>query len=247
MAKRIKVVIPIPMNEHTRDIVESQIPAELVRPGFDVVFAGSKRLMSLANSYYDMGIMEMILLEAGMQAEAEGYDALCINTVSDSALYSLRSRLTIPVISPGQSAFHIACMLGHKFSIVTMWDEWFPLYRKTLKDYGLEGRCASVRSIKTRPDLKELLSGKEDIVFAKLEEQARRAIDEDGADVIVLGSTTMHQSHRYLAEHLPVPVINPGVVAYKLCEMFLELGLSHSKHAFPSPETLQDERLFPPA
>ncbi len=244
MSRRIKVIIPIPLGEHTRALVESQLPAELVRPGFEVEFVGSNRLATLADSYYDMAIMEMIVLEAGMRAEAEGFDAVCINTVSDSALYALRSRLSIPVIAPGQSAFHVACMLGHRFSVVTMWDQWFPLYRKTIRDYGLQGRLASLRSIDTRPDLQELLAGKEEVVFGRLEEQSRRAIADDGADVIVLGSTTMHQSHRYLAERLPVPVVNPGVVAYKLCEVFLELGMSHSKTAFPAPETVQDDKLF---
>jgi len=244
MTKRIKVIFPVPLNEHTRAMVESQIPPEFVAPGFECEFVGSKRLMSLGQSYYDLSIMEMIVLEAGMQAEAEGFDAVCINTVSDSALYALRSRLRIPVIAPGQAAFHVACMLGHKFSILSMWDEWFPMYRKTLREYGLENRLASMRSIRTRPDVQELLAGKEDFVFAKLEAEARRAMSEDGADVIVLGSTTMHQSHHYLAAHLPIPVINPGVVAYKLCEMFLSLGLSHAKTAFPGPETVQDDQLF---
>jgi len=245
--KRIKVIFPTPLNEHTREMIEAQIPPEFIRPGFTCEFVGSKRLMTLANSYYDMSIMEMIVLEAGMAAEDEGFDAVCINTVSDSALYALRARLNIPVLSPGQSAFHIACMLGHKFSIITMWDPWFPLYKKTIADYGLQGRLASVRSIDTRPDVQELLEGKEEIVFAKLEAEARRAMEEDGADVIVLGSTTMHQSYAYLKENLPIPVLNPGVIAYKLCEIFLDLGLSHSKRAFPSPELLQDEALFPPS
>ena len=80
---------------------------------------------------------------------------------------------------------------------------------------------------------------------AILEQEGLKAIEEDKASVIVLGSTTMHQSHHYLQEKLPVPVINPGVVAYKLCELLLELGLSHSKLAYPDPETLQDENLFP--
>jgi allantoin racemase len=245
--RRIKIIFPVPLNEHTRAMVEAQIPPELVRPEFEVQFVGSKRLMTLADSYYDMAIMEMIVLEAGMKAEEEGFAAVCINTVSDSALAALRARLSIPVLSPGQSAFHAACMLGHKFSILTMWDPWVPLYRKTLKEYGLEQRLASIRSIDTRPDVQELLEGKEEVVFGKLERAARLAIDEDGADVIVLGSTTMHQSHRHLAGALEVPVINPGLVAYKLCELFLELGLSHSKKAYPSPERVQDELLFPAA
>ncbi|MEQ8387754.1 MAG: aspartate/glutamate racemase family protein [Alphaproteobacteria bacterium] len=244
--KRVKIIFPVPLNEHTRGMVEPQIPPEMVRPEFEIEFVGSKGLMSLASSYYDMLIMEMIVFEAGLKSEEEGFDCVCINTVSDSALAALRSRLTIPVIGPGQSAFHTAAMLGKKFSIISMWDEWFPMYRKSLREYGLEDKVASLRSINTRPDVQELLAGKEEIVFGKLEEQARKAIDEDGADVIVLGSTTMHQSHKYLSEKLPVPVINPGQIAYKLCEVFLELGLSHSKKAFPTPEKPQDDHIFAP-
>ncbi|MGH8248783.1 MAG: aspartate/glutamate racemase family protein [Gammaproteobacteria bacterium] len=245
MARRIKIIFPVPMNEQTRGLIESQIPPEYIRPEFDVQFVGSKRLTTLANSYYDMYIMDTIVIEAGVAAEAEGFSAVCINTVSDSGLAALRSRLRIPVVGPGQASFHLACTLGHRFSILTMWEPWLPLYRKTLKDYGLEHKCASIRHIDTRPDVQALLQGKEDVVFEKLEAAGRRAIDEDGADVIVLGSTTMHQSHRHLADRLPVPIVNPGLVAYKLCEMLLELGLSHSKRAFPDPETLQDANLFP--
>ena len=245
MSHRIKVIFPVPMSEHTRELIETQIPTEFINSNFEVEFVGSKRLMTLANSYYDMFIMEGIVIEAGLKAEQEGFDAVCINTVSDSGLSALRSRLSIPVIAPGQSAFHIACTLGHKFSILTMWEPWLPLYKKTLTEYGLEMRCASIRHIDTRPDVQELLEGKEEIVFSKLEQAGRKAIEEDGASVLILGSTTMHQSHHYLQKQLPVPVLNPGVVAYKLCEMFLQLKLSHSKHAYPDPENLQDDVLFP--
>ncbi|MEM7541442.1 MAG: aspartate/glutamate racemase family protein [Pseudomonadota bacterium] len=246
MGQKIRMIFPVPLSDETRGLIESQVPESLVNsPDFEVEFVGSKRMMSLANSYYDLYIMEAICLEAGLKAQDDGCAAVCINTVSDSALYALRSRLSIPVIAPGQAAFHTACMLGHKFSILTMWAPWIPMYEKTLKEYGLTHRLASIRHINTRPDVEELLMGKEDIVFGKLEEQGLAAIEEDGAEVIVIGSTTMHQSHAYLAKKLPVPVINPGVLAYKLCEMLIALGLSHSKLAFPDPELLQDEALFP--
>jgi len=179
-------------------------------------------------------------VQAGLRAQEEGYSAVCMDTVSDSGLAALRSRLDIPVIGPGMAAFHMAAMLGKKFSIITMWEPWFPLYEKTLSEYHLWPRVASLRSIDTRPDLKELLTGKEEVVFARLETQARRAMDEDGADVIVLGSTTMHQSHAWLTQRLPIPVINPGQVAFKLCEMVLGLGLSHSRKAWPRGECPND-------
>ena len=240
MKKRIKMIFPVPMGEATRPLVESQLPASLMRPDIDVSFVGAGQVMTLADSYYDMALMELAVIEAGIKAEEEGYDAVCVNTVSDSGLSALRSRLSIPVLAPGIAAFHTACMLGQKFSILTMWPRWYPLYRKTLKEYGLESRLASIRSIDVRPDTEALLEGKEEVVFAKLLEAGRLAIEQDGADVIVLGSTTMHQSHAYLARHLPVPVLNPGLIAYKMCEVLLDLGLCHSKIAYPSPEQNKD-------
>ena len=240
MKKRIKMIFPVPMSEATRPLVESQLPASLMRPDIDVSFVGAGQVMTLADSYYDMALMEMAVIEAGIKAEEEGYDAVCVNTVSDSGLSALRSRLSIPVLAPGVAAFHTACMLGQKFSILTMWPRWYPLYRKTIKEYGLESRLASIRSIDVRPDTEALLEGKEEVVFAKLLEAGRLAIEQDGADVIVLGSTTMHQSHAYLAQHLPVPVLNPGLIAYKMCEVLLDLGLCHSKIAYPSPEQNKD-------
>ncbi len=240
MKKRIKMIFPVPMSEATRPLVESQLPASLMRPDIDVSFVGAGQVMTLADSYYDMALMELAVIEAGIKAEEEGYDAVCVNTVSDSGLSALRSRLSIPVLAPGIAAFHTACMLGQKFSILTMWPRWYPLYRKTLKEYGLESRLASIRSIDVRPDTEALLEGKEEVVFAKLLEAGRLAIEQDGADVIVLGSTTMHQSHAYLARNLPVPVLNPGLIAYKMCEVLLDLGLCHSKIAYPSPEQNKD-------
>jgi allantoin racemase len=79
-------------------------------------------------------------------------------------------------------------------------------------------------------------SGKEEDVFPMLVEAGMRCV-EDGADVICLGSTTMHQSHAHLTENLPVPVINPGPLTYKLAEALLGMGLTHSRTAYPRPNT----------
>jgi allantoin racemase len=124
-----------------------------------------------------------------------------------------------------------------------MWDRWKPLYRKVALELEMQSRLASIESIDTRPDAEELLVGKEEVVFAKLEAAARRAIDHHGADVIILGSTTMHQSAEFLSNALEVPVLNPGLIALKQCEMLVQLGLSHSKVAYQSPEALSDEAL----
>ena len=92
-----------------------------------------------------------------------------------------------------------------------------------------------MRAIGVAPDNQSLMSGKEEEVFPLLYEAALRCIEEDGADVILLGSTTMHQAHAYLALRLPVPIINPGPLTYKLAEAAIALKLTHSRKAFPQP------------
>ena len=174
-----------------------------------------------------------------MTAEQDGYDAVCVDTMSDSGVNALRSVLDIPVIGPGRASYNMALMLGNKFSVLTQWEPWFGLYQKTLKEYGLVDKCVSIRTPNIPPDVENLLGGKEEDVFPKLKAEAEKCI-EDGADVICLGSTTMHQSHQFLSENLPVPVINPGPLTYKLAETLLGLGLSHSRVAFPRPNVQKD-------
>ncbi|WP_448586743.1 aspartate/glutamate racemase family protein [Thermaurantiacus sp.] len=234
--RRIKVIVPIPMGPEGVAARAAQLPPHLVSPGFVPEFVAVPWGAALGDSYHDMLLMDWTVFQAGIDAEREGHAGVLIDTVSDSGLRALRSALTIPVVGPGEAAFATAMMLGKRFTVLSMWPQWFPLYEKTLTEYGWWDRVASLRSIETRPDLTELLAGKEDVVFARLKAEAEAAIAEDGADVIVLGSTTMHQSAAYLAANLPVPVINPGQVAWKQLELLLSLGLSHSKVAFPAPE-----------
>nr|WP_310523480.1 aspartate/glutamate racemase family protein [Polymorphobacter sp.] len=217
-----------------------QLPAHLIAPGFVPEFVAVPWGAALGDSYHDMMLMDWTVFQAGVIAEAEGYSGVLIDTVSDSGLRALRSRLSIPVVGPGEAAFAAAMLLGKRFTVLTMWPQWFPLYEKTLTEYGWWSRVASLRSIDTRPDVTELLAGKEEVIFEKLKREAEAAIAEDKADVIVLGSTTMHQSASYLAGVLPIPVINPGQVAWKTLEMLISLGLTHSKTAFPAPEVGKD-------
>ena len=240
---RIKYIIPFPFEDGAAVRAE-QVPSEILGPDTDVDCIPVRNTVGPVDCYYEAMLFDMYITEAGLRSEAEGYDAVVMDTVSDSGLYALRSRLSIPVIGPGLVSYAVAIMLGKRFSILTMWDEWRHLYEKNLDTYKLGNKCASVRAAGVPPDLENLLGGKEDQVFPLLLEQAKAAIEEDGADVILLGSTTMHQAAAYLAENLEAPVINPGPVAIKLTEAMVELGLCHSKLAFPSPGVPQDEKFF---
>ena len=239
---RIKYIVPFPFDEVGLANRAAQLPDELRTPGVDYEFVPVRNSCHNADSAYELLLLDMYIAEAGFASEEEGYDAVVMDTVSDSGLAALRSRLTIPVLGPGLVQQHVAAMLGKRFSILTMWERWRPLYEKTMADYGTGQYCASIRSIGKRPDQEQLLAGREEIVFDALEREGRAAIEEDHADVILIGSTTMHQSVEHLRRTLGVPVINPGPLTIKLAELFVTLGLTHSKAAYMAPEVIQDEK-----
>ena len=241
---RIKYIIPFPFDEEGIANRAAQIPKEILGPDTEVECIPVRNSATLVDCYYEDVVFDMYITEAGLRAEEEGYDAVLMDTVSDSGMYALRSRLTIPVVGPGLVSYVVGTLLGKRFSIVTMWDKWTHLYEKNLALYDLKQKCASVRPDNIPPDVEALFTGKEDEMFAKLTAEGQKAIDEDGADVILLGSTTMHQAGDYMAAHLPVPVVNPGPVGIKVAEMLVQLGLSHSKVAFPSPTNIIDDRFF---
>jgi len=232
---KILVLVPFPMAADQLALRQAQSKGVPLEPGTTLHYRPVKAAPRTYVSQQDYVLADLSLFEAGLSAQADGFDAVIIDTVSDSGVNALRSMLDIPVVGPGRAMFLNALMLGDRFSILAMWKHWSGLYKKTLTELGLMERLASVRSIDIVPDNRNLLGGKEEDVFPKLLEAGKRAIEEDGADVLLLGSTTMHQAHGYLAERLPVPVINPGPLSYKMAETAIALRLSHSRAGYPKP------------
>jgi Asp/Glu/hydantoin racemase len=241
---RIKVIVPFPLEQAGVELRRRGIPDGLVPSDVDIDFAPVRNGPASVDSIYDVFLIDMFVFEEGLKAEAEGYDAVCIDTVSDSGLKPLRSRLTIPVVGPGQVACHIALLLGERFSFLAAWGAWEHIYlRRIVHEYGLDRFLASVRSPNISLDLANLIT-EPDHVFPALLDQAEAAVEQDGAGVIVLASTAMWQAHDYLQERLTVPVVNPGVWSVKLAELMVRMGKAHSKHDYVSPVKPVDDRVF---
>ena len=68
-------------------------------------------------------------------------------------------------------------------------------------------------------------------------EEGKRAIDEDGADVLVLGCTGLSDvaEECKLQERVGILVVDPLLAALKIAESLVSLDLSHSKLAYPEP------------
>lgn len=182
-------------------------------------------------SSYDETMTGRYLVEEVEEAEKEGFDAVVIDCALDPALRAAKEVSNIPVVSAGEAAIALALLLGSKFSIIAPTQASISPFEHNVRSYGLTSRLASIRHIGI--PILELM----DVDKAKsaIKSECQRAIEEDGADVIVLGCTGMAPTARYLNKALNVPVVEPGAAAIKVAELLAQLGWKHSKRCFPTP------------
>jgi allantoin racemase len=245
---RIKHIIPFPLGPGDLALRADQVPAHLHASGATIDSVPVRNSFAMdapraATTYYEWALLEPYVLEAGLSAEDEGYEAVVIDTTTDSAIRALRSRLEIPVVGAGITAYAVALVVGRRFSIVTYTDEHRFLVEDSLHSYELREKCASVRAIGVAPVLQGAPQEAQEEEVERFVAAAQRALEDDGADTILVASTTMHKAAAAMAARLPVPVIDPGPVAIALAELLVRLRLSHSKLAYPSPGRIQDELL----
>ncbi|MEI4472651.1 aspartate/glutamate racemase family protein [Frigidibacter sp. MR17.24] len=79
-------------------------------------------------------------------ARAAGAEAIVIGCFDDTGLAEVRAAAHCPVIGIGQAAFHVAALLGARFSVVTTLAVSVPVIEANIAAYGLAGACARVRA-----------------------------------------------------------------------------------------------------
>ncbi|MEO3416383.1 aspartate/glutamate racemase family protein [Roseovarius sp. CAU 1744] len=172
-----------------------------------------------------------------MAAEKDGVDAVVIDCMGDPGLIAARECVSIPVLGPCQMAMSIASTLGHRYSVLSISRSTHAAFHRRAREYGVAEKYASTRSIDIRvADLR----AQSDLRRERLVVAAKAAIEEDGADTLIIGCTAMFGAARQLEEDLrtagyDIPVLDPVPLTVKLAKTFVETGLSHSKHAFPTP------------
>lgn len=231
---RVLVLVPFALGEDGIGRRSAQLAEAAVRTDVAYDFRPVTAGPTSFQSPHDWLLLDVAIVEAGLDADADGYDAVVIDTASDSGVDALRSVLDIPVVGPGRASLLFALSLGRSFGILAQWEPALTRIHKSLDEWGLNAYCAGVEHFNTEPDFAGLIGDKSGEVFPRMETACLRLVDS-GADVICLGSTTMHEAWGHLSERLPVPVINPGPLSYKLVDMLLAAGLSHSRTAFPRP------------
>lgn len=172
-----------------------------------------------------------------IEAEREGVDAVVIDCMDDPAMRPGREAVRIPVIGPCQTAMHIAAMLGHKFSVVTVLRRLRPQFENTAALCGLSTKLASVRWVDIA-----VLELEQDLEHTRqrLVEEATQAVEHEGAEAIIFGCTGLMGCAAavragLLARGIDVPVIDPIPTAVSIAAALARVGLSQSKVTYPPP------------
>lgn len=179
-----------------------------------------------------------IVAEA-IAAEGSGADALIIDCMGDPGLKAAREVVSIPVLGPSEVSMHLAAMLGHQFSVVTVLNSVVPMIENLAKVYGTSAKLASVRVINI-PVL-ELEASPEKLTQA-LASASLAAVEEDGAHAIVLGCTGFLGCATAIetalkAKGYDLPVIDPIPATVCVAAGIVRAGLTHSKRTYAHPRS----------
>lgn len=195
------------INPNISDSVSTLIEAEARRsaaPGTQITVLTAP----FGVAYIETRLEALIGAYAAAQLAAEHaaqHDAVVIAAFGDPGLAGIRELLPMPVTGLTEAALASACLLGHRFSIIAISQRIQAWYREVVQANGLLSRLASIRAL-DQP-LADIGAVQQDH-GARLQALCERAVDEDGADVIVLAGAPLAGLARGLRGQLPVPVVD---------------------------------------
>jgi len=180
--------------------------------------------------YYDEALSVPGLLK--VIRDSADFDAVVIACFDDTGLDAARCVTDKPVIGIGEAAYSMAGMLANKFSVVTTLARSVPALEHNLMKYGLDRRCARVRSSEVAVlDLEDDSSG----AYEKIAAEIARAIADDKAEAIVLGCAGMTDLASKLSQQFDRPVLDGVACAVSLAEAMARLQLKTSRHGGYAP------------
>lgn len=227
----MRVLYVNPVGTRIFDAEMREILQESAEKGTEVDVVSLRRgPWHLEYHYYESLVLTDIL-HTVKDAENRGYDAAVLGCFYDVGLQEAREvSERMVVTAPAESTMLTACSLGEKFSIIVGRRKWIPQMMSNVTRYGLGDRLASFKAIEMGVlDFQR----KHDETRSRQMEAAREAVQNDGAEVVILGCTAEFGFWKELQRKLSVPVLDAVITPFKHAEYLAALvekfGWSHSK------------------
>lgn len=193
--------------------------------------------------YYDSLVAQDILYLV-KYAENQGYAGTIIGCFYDPCLIVAREICPhMVVVAPMEASIYLAASLGHRFSILVSERKSIPEMENKLISYGLRDKLASFRNL----DMGVLeFQKKPKLAEERMRREAKVAIEEDGAEVLILGCSMEFGFYEQLQDEFKVPVIDSVIASLKYVEYLVEIrdkiGWMPSQIAQYKPPVLEEIR-----
>jgi allantoin racemase len=218
---RILWINPVGTNVFDDDTSKILSNAKSEQTQVDIISLPEDRPKHLEYHSYE-GLVVADIIRLTHQA-ADKYDAIVIGCFYDIGLREAREVSGRAVVTaPCQSATAIASNLGNTFSVLVGRRKWVPKMRENIYIYGHGHRLVSMRPL----DLGvHDFQADHDRTCNRLLTEGKKAVQEDGAEVVILGCTAEYGFHEQMQQALGVPVIDAVLAPFKYAEFLADLSL----------------------
>ena len=142
-------------------------------------------------------------------------DAVVLACFGDPGLAALKEVSKVPVVGMADASILQACALGKRFSIVTGGERWKSMLEEFVASHGLASRLASVRTVApTGADI----ARNPKAAMALLAKGCKACVNEDGADVVILGGAGLAGLAAKLKSQVDVPILDGVACAISMAE-----------------------------
>lgn len=174
------------------------------------------------------------VVQLARQLEQQGYDGIWLSDFDMCGVEAAREVIDIPIIGGFPAAAFTALALSQRLSIVTILQSTLAMQRAHMQEYGLEDSFASIYAIDCPVgELSNL-----ELVVQKTLQAAMRAVQQDGAQAILLGCTgfvgVAAEVEKLLQEMLQmyVPVIDPNQAGFSFLVSLVRMKLRPSRACY---------------
>jgi allantoin racemase len=226
------------LNPNTSETVTQRIAEtakKAAHPDTEIVVTGTPHGPESLESFYDEAIATPYILQSVKDANEAGYDAVINAAFCDPGIEALKEISDIPVFGLEECSFSAALLFGNKFAILTEQKHKEAVKSREVRKHGLESRFAGVKALNM--GVVEIANNPLKVKEAGI--KAARELIENGAEVIILGCSSMAGYSEDLEKELKVPIIDPIATTVKMAEAFTALGLRHAKIGLYSKPKIQ--------
>jgi Asp/Glu/hydantoin racemase len=208
---------------------------EIARKGTTVDVHGVDLVIPRMDScYYFETLNALQIMNKAIQAEKEGYDAVCIGCMRDPGFFELWEILEIPVAFVSQVSMYLACLLSDKFALLGRAKGGLLRVTDRVNRYGLQDRMVPGGYLNaTMEELQKGFEEPEPIVKQVI--QIGRQLINNGASMIITECNMLNMIlvEAGLRDVDGVPILDTTGALIKAAEFMVDLrsiGITRSKN-----------------